>query len=1030
MALRGLFIGVDRFASPRFRWLSCARRDAIAVHALFSDTFGPTSRLLTDEDATRAAVEAEFRALAACGPDDVVVVAFSGHGTTTHELLTYDASPADLTNSAVPLATLAEWFSLIPARHVVCVLDCCFSGGMGAKVFIADVLPRSSDSAEALLQQISGTGRLVLTAAAANQEAWETVRHRHGLLTYHLIQAIQGAEEVVDAGKIPIYRLLEYVSRRVTSEAETIGKVQHPTLRGQMDGILTWPVFTVGEAYRKAFPGRCLQPVTADLGSLEPQGFPPVWIRAWAGFIPGLNQLQLEAINQFGLLQGEHLVVSAPTSSGKTLIGELAALRGVLGRKRACFLLPLKALVNDKHRQFTRTYDPLGVRVIRATGEIADDIPALMRGQYDICLLTYEKFASLATAAPHLLEQLGTVVIDEVQMIADASRGTNLEFLLTLLRMRRKSGAEPQVIGLSAVIGDTNGLEQWLGARLLRRTERPVPLDEGILLADGQFRFTDDTGEERLTGPIINREFRKGSSQDWIIPLVRKLVAEGKQVIVFRETKGEARGCAGYLAESLGLPPARAALDALPQADPSTASRRLREALQQGVAFHTADLDRDERLVIEEQFRASGTTLRVIAATTTLAMGVNTPAEAVVIAGLMHPGEQPYSVAEYKNIVGRAGRLGLSERGTSYLLALDAREEHYTWNRYVKGTPEDLRSRFVGEGADPRTVVLRVLAAARSAKVKGIPAADVIEFLEGSFGAYQERMAADNWSWDRGAITAALADLEQHRLIEPGDGGHYHLTPLGRYAGEAGVQVESVVRLVEAFSRLSPPEITDPVLITATQLTVELDDVFFPMNKKSTQKEPQAWFGALVQQRIPSQLLETLRRFVPDGHTGTLRAKKAVATLFWISPTLMAEIEASLTRHGGAFDGAAGPVRSVAARTGDILPAAARVASYLHPGLELGDRVARLLVRLELGVPAGAVELARHAGANLTRGEYQRLLAAGLCDRESLESATDEGIAACLGGDSERVRIVRDAAEIIETSPSVEAGPVLPDYEG
>jgi hypothetical protein len=272
---------------------------------------------------------------------------------------------------------------------------------------------------------------------------------------------------------------------------------------------------------------------------------------------------------------------------------------------------------------------------------VADDIPALMRGQYDLCLLTYEKFASLAIGCPHIFEQVGTVVVDEIQMIADVSRGANLEFVLTLLRIRRRAEIEPQLIALSAVIGDTNGLERWLGARLLRRNERPVPLDEGILRADGRFRFLNSSGVEQITDPVIRPEYRKGSSQDWIVPLVRKLVAEGKQVIVFRETKGAARGCALYLGEALGLPPAQLALDGLPATDPSLASTALREALSHGVAFHNSDLDRDERLIIEEQFRAAGTSLRVIAATTTLAMGVNTPAEAVVIAGLEHPFNQP-----------------------------------------------------------------------------------------------------------------------------------------------------------------------------------------------------------------------------------------------------------------------------------------------------------------------------------------------------------------------------------------------------
>ena len=1031
MALHGLFIGIDRFASPRINWLSCARRDALAIHALFTDTFGAGGVLLDDEKATRAAIEAWFQSLTACSPDDVAVITFSGHGSTTHELMTYDADPKDLQNTAIPLATLAEWFSRIPARRLLCVLDCCFSGGIGAKVFVADATPRSADSTESLLDQISGRGRLVLTAATATQRAWETGRYRHGLLTYHLIQALLGAEEVVDAGKVQVYRLLEYVTRRVTADAAaSFGKDQHPTLRGQLDGELTWPVFTPGPAYQAAFPGRCAEPVTAEVASLQAHGFAPKLLAAWVGSIPALNQLQIDAVNQYGVLRGEHLVVSAPTSSGKTMVGELAALRGVLERKRAFFLLPLKALVNDKHRQFSRIYQDFGIRVIRATGEIADDIPALMRGHYDISLLTYEKFASLALAAPHLLEQVGTIVIDEVQMIADASRGANLEFVLTLLRMRRQAGIEPQLIALSAVIGDTNGLERWLGARLLRRLERPVPLDEGILLADGRFRYIDDKGAEQTVGPVITPEFRKGSSQDWVVPLVRKLVGEGKQVIVFRETKREARGCANYLAEALRLPPAQAALDALPRTDLSLASTILRETLHRGVAFHNSDLDRDERLVIEENFRVPGSTIRVIAATTTLAMGVNTPAEAVVIAGLMHPDDQPYSVAEYKNIVGRAGRLGFTDHGTSYLLATDPLEVHNAWSRYVKGTPEDLQSRFVAEGADPRTLILRVLAAARNASVKGVPANDIIGFLEGSFGAFQKRLATDNWAWDRGQLSAALDELAQHRLIEAADGDHYHLTELGRFAGEAGVQVESIIRLVQALRPLSAPQINDPTLIAASQLTVELDEVAFPLNRKSTQKEPQTWFNALSSQGIPGSLLQTLRRFVTDQHTGTLRAKKATACLFWVSPMPINQIETALTQHGGAFDGAAGAVRSVSARTCDLLPAVARVATILHPELDLTERVPRLLMRLELGVPAGAVALARHAGALLTRGDYQALVKASLNTPEAVEASNDETLLTCVGGEVEKVHVVREAAAAIREEPQLVPAPALSDYEG
>lgn len=1013
MQFRGLFVGIDRYASPGIKWLSCAARDAIALHAIFGDTLGEGGELLVDEQATRAAITEAVDRLAASQPDDVVVIAFSGHGSETHELVTYDADGLNLAATAIPLDTLGAWLDRIPARQVILLLDCCFSGGMGAKVLQVASAPRSMGSATQALNQLSGDGRLIVTASTATQEAWENTPLRHGLFTYYLLEALQGAEEVRQAGKVSIYRLIEYVSRRVTDAAARLNKMQQPTIRGRIDGELMWPIFRPGPCYRAAFPERSRAPVTAAIASLAPHGFPPTVLDAWAGVIPSFNALQRDAINDFGLLGGAHLVVSAPTSSGKTMIGELAALKGVLERRRALFLLPLKALVNDKHQQFTRTYGPFGLRVILATGEIADDIPALMRGQYDVCLMTYEKCAALVLGNPYLLDQIGTIVVDEVQMIADPSRGANLEFLLTALRARRAGSAGPQLIALSAVIGDTNGLERWLDARLLRRTERPVPLNEGVLRADGNFRYLDPGGVEQVE-PCIRREGHKDSNQDWVIPLVRKLVGKGEQVIVFRETKGETVRVAQYLARALALPPAQAALDALPGGDPSGASSALRAVLANGVAFHNADLDREERRAVEEGFRAQGATIRVIVATTTLAMGVNTPAEAVIIVGLEHPGPQPYTVAEYKNIVGRAGRLGLSQRGTSYLLALTPKEEHDAWTGYVRNAPEDLRSRFLAEGTDPRSLVVKVLAAAARTGGQGLDPEDVIAFLEGSFGSFQQRQANGRWAWDRESLMRALDNLETHGLVERAAEGCYVLTPLGRAATEGGVEVETVTRLVDALRPLDPAATKDATLVTLAQLAVEFDDFPFPYNKRSTAKEPQEWPRQLARQGVPATLLQQLHRAVRDEHTATLRAKRAVACLLWMTDQPLATIERALTQFMGASD-AAGPIRAVRARTGDVLPAVIRVASLLHPSLDLALRQERLLVQLELGLPPAAVDLALLAGDKLARADYLRLLRVGLCTVDAIERREDDVLLGCVDGSREKLRVlhraVRDAHE-------------------
>lgn len=133
MAFKGLFIGVDRYSSPDINWLSCARSDATALHALFSDNLGLDATLLVDEEASVAKIREQFEKLADSKEEDIVVVAFSGHGTETHELAVYDTDLVDLPATTISLETLGTWCARIPAHRLLIVLDCCFSGGMGAK---------------------------------------------------------------------------------------------------------------------------------------------------------------------------------------------------------------------------------------------------------------------------------------------------------------------------------------------------------------------------------------------------------------------------------------------------------------------------------------------------------------------------------------------------------------------------------------------------------------------------------------------------------------------------------------------------------------------------------------------------------------------------------------------------------------------------------------------------------------------------------------------------------------------------------
>lgn len=773
MAFRGLFIGINRYADSRVSWLSGATRDAQALHALFADTFAGDDELLVDEAATADAIRIKLSELAArCTDDDVVVVTYAGHGTEEHQLVTFDADVSNLASTCIPLDELADLLTAIPGRNLLCVLDCCFSGGLGSRVLTPPLRARSVAASVSMdvLDRFVGEGRIVLTASADDEEALESPLHGHGLLTYRVLEALQGVDEVRVGDQLSLYRLIDYVTRSVAVDAARMGYVQTTALRGRLDGTPTWPALTPGASYFALFPNRARPTATADLDSLVPHGVAPEIIAIWKSTIPTLNDLQTAAINEYGILDGASLVVTAPTSSGKTMIGELAAMRNFTERRRTIFLLPMRALVNDKYQQFQRTYGPIGVKTIRATGEYGDSVPEFTGGQFDIALLTYEKFTSLALGSPHLLDLASTVVIDEAQILADNTRGSNLEFLLTMLNNRRGRTGSPQIITLSAVVGDLGGLDVWLGAGHLQTTSRPVALIEGLLDDSGTFRYIDERGEPSSEHGYIT-PLHEGGSRRLVIPLVKRLVGEGKKIIVFRQSKGEAVACAVYLARALGLPPAADGLSALPIGDTSTSSATLRGTIAQGVAFHNTDLDREERQVIEEEFRLGASALRVICATPTLAMGVNTPASAVVIVGLTHPAQNPvpYSVAEYKNMVGRAGRLGFTETGESFLLPEGSLDVGRAWNHYITGQLENLTSKLVPDG-DPRSLMLRVLATYAADETGLVTEDEVIGFLDSSFAAFQSSHRSDPQPMERQSSTkwvraARLGEPDRRRRL-------------------------------------------------------------------------------------------------------------------------------------------------------------------------------------------------------------------------------------------------------------------------
>lgn len=1039
-AYYGLYVGVDRYQSAQISNLASAVRDAKALHALFSDNLSGEHVLLVDEEATTARIRDELRAMQGkSGGEDFVVITFSGHGSDTHEIVSFDTDYYDISRTGLPLDEFTDLVSGISARHLLVVLDCCFSGDAGAKVLHAPRRSRGSagglpKSTEAFLEQMVGTGRVILTASTADQEAWEDPRLGHGYLTYYLLQALLGSANGVGSDVIDLYSLLQYVTRNVIESASgTYGARQEPTLRGQWDGAVTWPALVPGAGYNALFPSTAPAPVTRAIDSLSAYGIREAVLRRWAEYLPGLNQLQQDAVNLGGLFDQRNMLVMAPTSSGKTMIGELAALRATQVGGRSVFLLPTKALVNEQYERFKGAYGPTGVRVIRATGDHHDDVPALLRGQFDMALFTYERFTGLALTYPYLLRLISVAVVDEVQNIVDPSRGSNLELLLTLIRSRADDGVRPQIIALSAVLGALNGLDSWLDAYLLQTTERPVPLDEGVLAADGTYRYLDAEGADH-TEQLLPGMWAADRAQSLLIPLVRKLVGEGQQVIVVRGERGAASGAAQYLAGSLGLPPAQAAVDELPGDDTTQASMALRRALSGGVAFHSTDLGAEERRVVEDHFRASSSAIRVVVSTTTLAQGVNLPAETVVLAEVNRRiGRNMlgwYTVAEYKNIVGRAGRLGLTDRGRAITLSLDAGTTNRVWAEYVNGTPESIESVLLDTSADLATLVLRLVGiASKRAGDDAVELGDLTSILANSLAAHQARLAGRPHAFNPADIAGTIAELTTAGFLETVPGDRTKPSGLGTLVADSVLTVRSAIRVASALHHMTAQALNRTTLLALAQLTTELDETRLNVNNRGVNKEWQTFASTLTSNGVAPAAIHAMRN-APSQGVAAARAKKTVACMLWVSGVSMAEIERFVMRHYFNKDASAA-IRQVVSRTQDVISTVGAMALEVHPEADISALAELLPSQLGLGVPGPAAALAV-AGADLRRADYVRLSHAKLGSFESVLAAEDATLLPLIGDSAARLATLRAAAQKLNDEARVDSaedllGPVDPN---
>jgi replicative superfamily II helicase len=354
-------------------------------------------------------------------------------------------------------------------------------------------------------------------------------------------------------------------------------------------------------------------------------------------------------------------LILIPTAGGKTVVAEVAIAQ-LLDRDRSAkviYCLPFVSLAAEKYAEFVARFPDFSVRPFYA------NIGGPEFNCGSIAIATYEKAHALINNAQRkkCLDKIALVIIDEIHMIGDDSRGANVEALVAKLKLQ----AKPQILGLSATISQADAavIGTWLGGFVFQRNERPSPITQFVLTPDGRLtRLADGRSAETVVRfeSILEDRTR-------LLPAIASSFqqSENGSVLLFVNTRRDTRRIAKLIALHLQTAPpspalvsARTDLVAAIAATRMVADDLMSTCLMCGVAFHHAGLLLEERKLIERGLRHG--TISVVVATTTLSAGINIVSVSTVIIENVYrtePGRVmiPLTPSQYCQMAGRAGRV-------------------------------------------------------------------------------------------------------------------------------------------------------------------------------------------------------------------------------------------------------------------------------------------------------------------------------------------------------------------------------------
>jgi len=735
-----------------------------------------------------------------------------------------------------------------------------------------------------------------------------------------------------------------------------------------------------------------------------------LWQRQESDSLLPLQDLAVRRHNLFG---SDNLLVQAPTSSGKTFIGEMAALHTALKRRQVVYLVPLKALAEEKYRAFRAKYAPYGLKVIISTRDRREFDADFEQGRFSIAVVVYEKLAQLLVRRPERIEGIALVIADELEILSDPERGAMAELLLTRLLQSRC-----RLLGLSAVIGDADKLAGWMKAGLLYNERRPVELRYGVL-HQGRFRYRTYNEQTEGDEPLLD----VGSDSRWEVlrENLAQLVEQGESCLLFVKSKQESRQGAEALAHRLDRAAANHAIEALKDLEPTRSRDRLLETLRHGVAFHNADLSPRERSAVEEAFRTGE--IQVIVSTSTLAVGLNLPAQNVFLSpekwcydsrfGM--PWKAPLLRAEYENMGGRAGRYGANHPfGRAILIATTPFDEETLWRRYVDGDREAIQPRLAHEPLENH--ILQLVASRCCRREEAL-----VQFFEQTLTGqwiWQESLTLDEVAL---RVRMALNKTLDAGVVTKTAAGFLEATPLGKAIALKGISLDTAQELEQWLGESESRLWSDIDLVLAAALTPDGRMVNVSLTAQEyehagyVERLKREGNAASITSRVP------LEQFHNCNQMPFFEKVKAIKTAL-----LLAEwtAEAPVCHIEEEFHTMAGQILSAADQIAWIIDATAAIAAAMGAQPGFVDRITMLAQRIQYGVEEEVLPLVTGIGIDLPRSVIVDLHKNGLHTPETLAAVSPRQFDSSVSR-SQVKTLQQWATAVVAASPATTVEPVL-----